>query len=522
MILAVLFAYTSGNLFVLTPRYTRALHMALHDQPLPPTPLLPAFSSRPSKRVPVPFILSSFPAPPSHIPTCHGNPPPTGPPSDPLPPLPSGPSRISEHEQLFILSSVRSQRSSNYSQKERDSIVSSRSISSLGRSVSRSNSLTITTSHTRIPIALSDISDSDSEAAKTTTSPVLPHNSPRRLRPSYQPNDSISSIDMRDILSVDTDDIHNSHQRLPTARHMSQNSIARFSSTVTAVPDPQTIQSSLSDLGGIVVTNTTATSPSIASEGQSQERGQGSDHMTLDELSSNKRNYQDSNASTTQPPQSPRVPSPDIATILSVTPRPALSLSRSRSGADADAKARSRSKSRAPLGKRRVVSTNANTKYPEYHPPNLNRRQSEGTLTTNKTAHDKTPSSELAYLHKHTDSNAVSSTNGKKSLSRSTSSATTRSIVSGYYDQEVEDSGYHDEALERVLEGEDSENEGVSLGIVWDSAVKDNLRGRRSRGNAMQEEGNGEEERGSDSDSSLDLHTPLPYVYLRFSPSFFF
>ena len=242
--------------------------------------------------------------------------------------------------------------------------------------------------------------------------------------------------------------------------------------------------------------------------------------MTLDELSSNEQNYQDSNASTTQLPQSPRVPSPDIATILSVMPRPALSLSRSRSGADPDPKARStsRSKSRVPPGQRRVVSVSTNTKYSECHPPpSLNRRQSESVLTTTEStniiAHGKSPSSELAYLHKRTDSNVTKPPSiTKKSLSRSTSSATTRSSVSAFYDQEIEDSGYYDEVLERVLEGEGSEDEGVGVGTVWDGAVKDNRRGRRSRGNAMQEEGNGGEERGGDSDSSLDLHTPLPYV----------
>lgn len=556
--------------------------MAHVQQPLPPTP--PTISSRPSKRAPVPLLLSSFPAPPSHIPpTPTANPPPTGPPTDPLPPLPSGPSRISEHDQLLILSSVRSRRSSNYSQRDRDSIVSSRSPSSLGRSVSRSSSLTTPTTpspfqHSRMPVPLSDISDSDTEAAKTTTSPA---SSPRRLRPSHLPNDSISSINMRDVLGVYADDTQNAHKRSPSARHIPQNSIAdsvdpetllsaldldhippatkpasyspslsplrrldhplhsphrslsgsyrpshaRSSSTVTAVPGaqsqtqtPKSHVHSLSDLGGIVVTKTTTTmtSTTITAEGQSQRRGRGSDDMTLDELSSNKQNYQD----LTQPSQPPRVPSPDIATILSVMPRPALSLSRSRSGVDADAKARStsRSKSRVPAGQRRVVSvsTNASTKYPECHPPNLNRRQSESALTTteptNITGHVKAPSSELAYYHKRTDSNSMkppSTTNAKKlSLSRSASSTTTRSSFSGCYDQEVEDSGYYDEALERVLEGEGSEDEGM----VWDSAVKDN----RSRGNVMQEEGNGGEERGSDSDSSLDLHTPLPYVPVPF------
>lgn len=62
--------------------------------------------------MPSPLLLDSFPAPPTHIPSSP-NPPPTGPPSLPLPPVP-GPSRISEHEQLLLLSSL-ARRNSNYS-----------------------------------------------------------------------------------------------------------------------------------------------------------------------------------------------------------------------------------------------------------------------------------------------------------------------------------------------------------------------------------------------------------------------
>ena len=167
--------------------------------------------------------------------------------------------------------------------------------------------------------------------------------------------------------------------------------------------------------------------------------------MTLDELSSNKQSYQDTNTSTTQLPQFPRVPSPDIATILcrvllylylvhvlllmlilkqDLHQGPNLEFRRDR----------------------RVVSVSTNAKYLECHQPSLNRRRSEGVLTatkpTNITPRAKIPSSELAYLHKRTDSNATKPLSiTKKSLSRSTSSTTTRSSVSACYDQEVEDSG---------------------------------------------------------------------------------
>jgi hypothetical protein len=227
--------------------------------------------------------------------------------------------------------------------------------------------------------------------------------------------------------------------------------------------------------------------------------------MTLDELSCNKQNYTD-DASTL----SARAPSPDIATILSITPRPALSLSRSRSG-ETDVRSQSRSKSRGPAGQRRVVSANTtNTSiYPENrHPLNPKRQQSEGAPTatiSNVPAHGKTLSSELAYFHNITNGLPPPSANGRKiSLSRSTSTAS----VGGYYDQEAED--YH-EALERVLEGGGSEDEVVS--VVWDGSVNKHRTG--SRGKVIQKEG---EEAGGDSDSSLDLHTPLPYVSV-FPPS---
>ncbi|KAG5634705.1 hypothetical protein H0H81_001052 [Sphagnurus paluster] len=63
-----------------------------------------------------PLLIGSFPAPPTHIPTTptSPNPPLSRPPSTPLPPVP-GPSRISGHESLLLLSASRSRRSSRFS-----------------------------------------------------------------------------------------------------------------------------------------------------------------------------------------------------------------------------------------------------------------------------------------------------------------------------------------------------------------------------------------------------------------------
>lgn len=205
----------------------------------------------------VPTILEAFPIPPSHIPSkpptpltpvtphpTHPNPPPSRPPSFPLPPLP-GPSRISEHD-LILLSSANSRPASKYStisDAKRDSVASS---SSSGHSVRasvvsvsnstprRSPSVTSSSSRsirsgppikfpsaasrpsisfpiseesgdvvephhqslTRLAISPMPLSDDDYDVA---TSPPL-------SRHRHRHNDSISSIDMRDLPAADDDE----------------------------------------------------------------------------------------------------------------------------------------------------------------------------------------------------------------------------------------------------------------------------------------------------------------------------
>ncbi|KZT18891.1 hypothetical protein NEOLEDRAFT_1142817 [Neolentinus lepideus HHB14362 ss-1] len=99
-----------------------------------------------AKRAPVPLLLSAFPTPPTHIPTSPlptpspsmspfslHNPPPSRPPSLPLPPVP-GPSPVTEQETLMFMSrrsSKLSNTSSSYSTRSslsrRDSTASSNS-----------------------------------------------------------------------------------------------------------------------------------------------------------------------------------------------------------------------------------------------------------------------------------------------------------------------------------------------------------------------------------------------------------
>jgi len=116
-----------------------AAHTSPSSSSAMPVPVRP--HTRQVKRAPVPLILESFPTPPTYIPSSPlespsnasyfplspkgtstlsrslsalPNPPPSLPPVAPLPPLP-GPSPISDHESILIMSSNRSRRSSRLS-----------------------------------------------------------------------------------------------------------------------------------------------------------------------------------------------------------------------------------------------------------------------------------------------------------------------------------------------------------------------------------------------------------------------
>ncbi len=221
---------------------------------------------RSSHRTSVPVLLEAFPAPPSHIPS--PNPPPTGPPSLPLPPVP-GPSRISVDEQLLFLSSVvnRSRRSSRYSvaSSQRDSVISigssghagstgvskrastashlppinparresvipmrtsprtptfGRPTISLSLAPAPNSHLTPGEQLTRLsvsPIPLSDIEDDETEPVpQRMPSPFLDS---FWRRSKHHQNESISSIDVRDILGVEVDGSDEPIGDSPTLSH---------------------------------------------------------------------------------------------------------------------------------------------------------------------------------------------------------------------------------------------------------------------------------------------------------------
>ena len=190
--------------------------------------------------------------------------------------------------------------------------------------------------------------------------------------------------------------------------------------------------------------------------------GRGDEEMTLDEFGALKGNKENVFPNTSSRPAIPsktpevdlRAPSPDISTILSSTPRPSLSksvnskfnkpsesFSKSTTTPGPTPRARVRS---VGIVRKRISGTSSNDH-------TLSRRHvSEGPPL-----HKPVQSTELAYLQQQRGRQGVV-----------------------YGDGDGDD---HDEALERALDGEGS----------------DDARGVEGEG-------------GEDSDSSLDLHTPLP------------
>lgn len=96
-------------------------------------------------RTPVPVLLNEFPVPPTFIPTA-SNPPPSRPPSLPLPPIP-GPSPLSEHDLFQITAVTRSRRTSRISTSSTSSSWRG-SVASVGSAGSRPPSLNVPASTT--------------------------------------------------------------------------------------------------------------------------------------------------------------------------------------------------------------------------------------------------------------------------------------------------------------------------------------------------------------------------------------
>ncbi|KAF5322978.1 hypothetical protein D9611_009367 [Ephemerocybe angulata] len=323
----------------------------------------------------LPLLIDAFPAPPSHIPPTPSpsmsfNPPPSRPPSAPLPPVP-GPSRITEADTLQILllssRSSRSRPSSKYSvasSANRDSIASTSSTHSyhgLGHSPrpsprfpppsSRSSSGSIPTSP-RSPNRPSIAFSIDEEhemgppmGLRDVVSPMLPlfdddddddgpvETSPRRRRRRNQANESISSINMRDILGAtsggEEDEApaskFNASPRREEASgpplassHSHKSSLAYLKYDDFPPPPSMSVEQSTSDLSlADLASSSTATLrfPSIPSSPPPPPR--------TDVLPAKPRTPASMRTAV-------RSPSPDIDTIIQSTPKPArLTVARS-------------------------------------------------------------------------------------------------------------------------------------------------------------------------------------------------
>ncbi|KIJ97710.1 hypothetical protein K443DRAFT_238013 [Laccaria amethystina LaAM-08-1] len=159
------------------------------------TPPLPR--PRPRKQ-PVPLLLESFPTPPTFIPStptsASTNPPPSGPPSTPLPPVP-GPSRISEYDTLNLLFAA-----SRYSHGGgRESVGSARSSAGYGFSGPASPKMPAGRRASSVVSPVPSLGLDDELPAFGSQRRTRKG---RRHNPSnHQANESISEIDFRDILS---------------------------------------------------------------------------------------------------------------------------------------------------------------------------------------------------------------------------------------------------------------------------------------------------------------------------------
>src|SRR5713226_5665985 len=237
-----------------------------------------------SRNTPVPFLLNEFPVPPTFIPqnVPHAsNPPPSRPPSLPLPPIP-GPSPLSENDLFQITAAARSRRASRLSTSSnssswRGSVASIASASSgpsshaaptsaavisqlPGRTRNESiSSLRSNTSLSRHPPKSKAVNpailEDDESLSVDTVEPSLTLTSlsdiPRAFplpRPHVREEPTIhgerlSSIDMRDLPALQDDDVsdpdsraHSLHQRAQVSRPKSP---AHKSRVPPAIPRSQ-------------------------------------------------------------------------------------------------------------------------------------------------------------------------------------------------------------------------------------------------------------------------------------------
>ena len=131
-----------------------------------------------SRNTPVPILLNEFPVPPTFIPQNvlqASNPPPSRPPSLPLPPIP-GPSPLSENDLFHITVAARSRRTSRLSTSSNSSSWRG-SVASIGSASSGPSSLAAPTSTSQLP------SRNRTESGASTSAPSVRSNTSLSVPP---------------------------------------------------------------------------------------------------------------------------------------------------------------------------------------------------------------------------------------------------------------------------------------------------------------------------------------------------
>ncbi|KAI0668170.1 hypothetical protein C8Q78DRAFT_1081563 [Trametes maxima] len=438
---------------------------------IPPSPLLSNSPGSPLPRPSSPFI-SPVPSPATKLP-------PSAPPSAPLPPVP-GPSPITEHETLMFITAARSRRSSKMSLASTSSHYSRRDSSATVASNASGSSL-----HSFSPPTSVTLNDSSRSLRSYPSSSSLSVPGSRHYldkSPIIQPR--IAEEDAADLTRLSLDEI-SMHSPLP--KHLSDDERVLevgIGPSLSRQPgsEPRTSFSSMEAREGhsraddgtpapaTAAGPSTPPRPRIPSSGRARSRVERSVDKDLPPL-----------PPPTQPPPHapPQVPattssssakasragSPDIKEILATTPRP-----RRRSSHGSGLRSRSTSRS--------VRS--------------LKRRVSEGVG-----AHAHAHASEPSSRRTSTRSSRTSLARGADSLSELAYEQSAMAPVPAH-------------AHEGDVWDEDSF---VSdYGVPVDSTGTPYEMFDRDEEARLERELDGD---GSDSDSSLDLHTPLPHLMVR-------
>lgn len=504
-------------------------------------PLSPPRISISDRRQAVPLLLSSFPAPPTHIPLgpltplspspgflppaspnlAFINPPLSAPPATPLPPVP-GPSPISEHDTLMFMSAARTRRASRISLASSSSrystasvvsgshshqphppplspSVSSASLDASNRSLrsfDSSGSLSFPTTRgtksssslkeprireedsadltrmsleememsmsiisgmsthghgaemdleTELELGLSEAEEDGESLVEFGLQPSLSKRGKRPAHRDHGPNDSISSIDMRDLPALEEEDQEDDFPMPPPLPP----SLARFDRTRNPGFSPASPQPS--------------PSPIVR---QFSMRKLNKDLPPLPSASSSKQTIYE---------EDDRSASPDIRTILESTPKP-----RRKSASSLNASMRSRSNSRPRRSSTRTKAPRRRVSEPQVTSGSASTTSITITVDShNGRRSDVIVRSELPYAHNDRD------TQNRHEASR---------IYRG----------------RRRVDGDGDNSDDSDYGVAIDRTGTEIELFDRDLEDRLESQLEGD---GSDSDSDIDLHTPLPYVF---------